>query len=236
MKIFSLTVCLLSFSLIAYTQTLNIHINGGTVQSFSLSEIDSITFTISSCPATVQYQGKAYNTVLIGNQCWLKENLNVGTLIQVNQNASNNGVIEKYCYDNDPSNCNIYGGLYLWDEVMQYSTNEGAQGICPSGWHLPTKAEFEALITLANDSSDGLLEVGQRTGATNSTGFSALLAGHRRDNSVFFPPYYAHFWSSLKFDGANSYYLLIDYPNDGSVSATSYLPNAFGLQIRCVKN
>ncbi|MBC8320453.1 MAG: hypothetical protein H8E34_07010 [Bacteroidetes bacterium] len=99
------------------------------------------------CPGTptVYYEGQTYNTVLIGGQCWLKENLNVGTRIDGNQGMSNNGNIEKYCYDDDPENCEIYGGLYQWDEMMDYTTLEGTQGICPDGWHLPSDDEWKVL-------------------------------------------------------------------------------------------
>ncbi len=45
-------------------------------------------------------------------------------------NMTNNGIIEKYCYDNNEANCDIYGGLYQWNEMMQYVTTEGVQGIC----------------------------------------------------------------------------------------------------------
>jgi hypothetical protein len=68
---------------------------------------------------TVTYAGKTYNTVQIGNQCWLKENLDAGIMIQVNQEQTNNGTIEKYCYDNNPNNCAAYGGLYQWAENVQ---------------------------------------------------------------------------------------------------------------------
>ena len=74
-----------------------------------------------------------YNTVQIGSQCWMAENLNVGTMISGLDAMYNNGVIEKYCYNNDPLNCNIYGGLYQWNEMMHYSTQQGIQGICPAG-------------------------------------------------------------------------------------------------------
>ncbi len=89
--------------------------------------------------------GQTYNTVQIGNQCWMAQNLNVGTMINGDWNQINNSTIEKYCYDNDTTNCDTYGGLYQWDEMMQYVTTPGAQGICPSGWHLPTDSEFITL-------------------------------------------------------------------------------------------
>src|SRR5208283_4895597 len=86
----------------------------------------------SICPSSVVYAGKTYNTVLIGNQCWFKENLDVGTMISGSDSMKNNGTIEKYCYNDDPASCAAYGGLYQWDEAMRYSTIEGSQGICPN--------------------------------------------------------------------------------------------------------
>jgi len=141
------------------------------------------------CPGipTVTYEGKVYNTVQIGSQCWLKENLDVGTRIDLNDDQTNNGMIEKYCYDNADANCGTYGGLYQWDEAMQYSTTEGAQGICPPGWHIPTLEEFQTLVITVG-SSNALKAVGQGTesgAGTNSSGFSALLAGYRKRDSSF---------------------------------------------------
>ena len=99
------------------------------------------------CPGipTITYKDQVYNTVLIGSQCWLKENLNVGTMINGTDDMEDNGIIEKYCYDNDTVNCDIYGGLYQWDEMMQYTTTQGAQGICPPDWHIPTDEEWKQL-------------------------------------------------------------------------------------------
>ena len=57
----------------------------------------------------------------------------------------NNSTIEKYCYDNDSVNCEIYGGLYQWDEMMQYVLQEGTKGICPNGWHIPSDSEWKIL-------------------------------------------------------------------------------------------
>jgi uncharacterized protein (TIGR02145 family) len=57
-------------------------------------------------------------------------------------NQTDNGTIEKYCFDNTETNCDVYGGLYQWNEMMQYSTAPGVKGICPTGWHLPTDAEW----------------------------------------------------------------------------------------------
>lgn len=89
--------------------------------------------------------GKKYATVLIGNQCWMAQDLNVGTRIDAPAFQSDNSIIEKYCYDNLESNCDLWGGLYQWPELMAYSTTPGTRGICPEGWHVPTDAEFKVL-------------------------------------------------------------------------------------------
>jgi len=161
--------------------------------------IDSIfTFqfpiTGISCPGlpAVTYMGQTYNTLLAGTQCWLRENLNSGVRIDGTQEQTDNGIIEKYCYDNNINNCNIYGGLYQWYEIMQYDFTPGIQGICPKNWHLPTKDEWDTLITFLGGliaggkmKTPGTIEGGTglwiepNIGATNESGFSALPAGHR---------------------------------------------------------
>ena len=75
------------------------------------------TLIFSSFPSCVEpiidiRDQQIYNIAQIGEQCWMAENLNIGTLINGNNNQTNNGEIEKYCYDNDPVNCDLYGGLY----------------------------------------------------------------------------------------------------------------------------
>ena len=97
-----------------------------------------------------------YNTVQIGTQCWMKENLNTGTMTLGANNQANDSVIEKYCYSDNTANCTTYGGLYQWHEVMALpdscrTTDCNAQittphqGICPNGWHVPTDTEFNTL-------------------------------------------------------------------------------------------
>lgn len=99
------------------------------------------------CPGIpyINYEGQVYNTVLIGTQCWLKENLNIGNMISGIQDMSDNDTIEKYCYDDNAFRCQVYGGLYQWGEIMKYDTTEGNKGICPMGWHIPTDEEWMQL-------------------------------------------------------------------------------------------
>ncbi len=116
----------------------------------SPEENQTYTFQFATnipCPGTptVEYEGQVYNTIQIFSQCWLKENLNVGTMIPGTMEQSDNGTMEKYCYDNEQDSCTKYGGLYQWNEMMQYTTQQGVQGICPPGWHLPTDEEWKVL-------------------------------------------------------------------------------------------
>jgi len=94
--------------------------------------------------------GNYYKVVKIGAQTWMAENLNVGKSILNTIEQKDNGIIEKYCYNNDNNNCNIYGGLYSWAEAMQYNPEDGGiigttQGVCPDGWHIPSGHEWGRL-------------------------------------------------------------------------------------------
>jgi uncharacterized protein (TIGR02145 family) len=104
---------------------------------------------------TVTFMGQTYNTIQIGDQCWMKENLNAGVMINSDADQADNDIIEKYCYDNDPANCDAFGGLYQWDEIMQYVMTPGTQGICPPGWHIPVDDEWKILEGMA-DSKFGI--------------------------------------------------------------------------------
>jgi uncharacterized protein (TIGR02145 family) len=197
-----------------------------------------LTFTTISgpCPGipTVTYEGKTYNTEQIGIQCWLKENLNVGSRINGMQNPSNNGTVEKYCYNNYENSCTAYGGLYQWNEAMAYSTTPGSRGICPTSWHIPTYAELQTLGTTVNNDSNALKAIGQGSG-TNTSGFSALLAGYRTKSG----PYSSlggttYFWSSSAQSASNMTIMGIYYDN----SAIYFYEDsyAYGFSVRCVKD
>ena len=84
----------------------------------------------------------------------MKENLNVGEMISSQTDQTDNGIIEKYCYEDNQENCNIYGGLYKWDELMDYVDEEGVRGICPEGWHVPTDDEWKVLEGIADSQYD----------------------------------------------------------------------------------
>ncbi|HLF13919.1 MAG TPA: FISUMP domain-containing protein [Bacteroidota bacterium] len=225
----------------AFTQSMVVYKTDSTTLTIPLSEIDSITFTAGgtvSCPESLSYGGKTYHAVQIGEQCWMRENLDIGTMIDSLQDASNNGTIEKYCYRNDPLNCADYGGLYQWDEAMQYSTTPGVQGICPVGWHIPTAAEFDTLRSAVSNDGNALKAIGQGTGGgagTNTSGFSALLAGGK-DSDGYFGGLgrNAYFWSSAEYDATAGYNLgLYDLSNDIELFGNGKID---GFSVRCLED
>jgi len=191
-------------------------------------------------PITDFRDEQSYTTVQIGTQCWMAENLNIGTIIN-SSNQTDNDTIEKYCYGNDTTNCETYGGLYQWNEMMQYVTTEGAQGICPTGWHLPTDAEWTDLKDLLGATAGGeLKETGTahwsppNEGATNSSGFTALPGGYRfTDGSFYGLASLAYFWASRENASyALSYILHFDTWN----MDRGFNLKADGFSVRCIKN
>jgi uncharacterized protein (TIGR02145 family) len=168
----------------------------------------------------------------------LKENLDIGTMIQSSQTQTNNGIIEKYCYGNDISSCVTSGGLYNWNEAMQYTTVSGAKGICPVGWHLPTQNDFAILALQAAYTSNPLKSVGQGSGSgagTNTTGFSGLLVGFYYVNQFFDYGNSTSFWSSLQFSTLDAYVMTLLATNN-TLSYTSYGGKDFGISVRCLKD
>ena len=223
---------------------------------------DDITVNIP-CPdiPTVAYAGQVYNTVQIGNQCWMAKNMNVGTMIYsdtaVGCQQANDGIIEKYCFNNDTSQCDIYGGLYEWGEAMQYNSTEGAQGICPNGWHIPSDGEWcilaKSLDNIANcgkyDFRSSLIAGGRmkeagimhwcnpNEGATNESGFTALPGGFRDGNNGNFGElgYWGDFWSSSQF---SEDYQAFSWSLQNSVAYLNhgYEWEAHGVSVRCIKD
>ena len=202
--------------------------------------------TCGTCESFI-YSSVTYAVVMIGEQCWMAENLNVGDYAtstdtgSTHTDVSDNSQIEKYCYNNDTANCDTDGGLYDWNEMMEYTTSEGAQGICPSGWHIPTDAEWyeleNGLATEACSASRtdwGCAPAGSNLKENGSSGFEALLAGRRYHYGSFYSRgSYAYFWSSSESGGYAWRRFL--YSGDSSVSRNTS-NKAFGFSVRCLKD
>ena len=141
---------------------------------------------------------KVYATVQIGSQCWMASNLNYGTILASSQDQRDNCIAEKYCYSDNPVNCTNQGGLYQWDEVMQYDDTPGDQGFCPPAWHIPTENEWNTLFS--NYINNGF--AGSPLKYSGFSGFNALLSGVRHiDKSWDFQGFATFFWSSTSYGG-----------------------------------
>lgn len=170
--------------------------------------------------------GNIYHTVEIGTQVWMVENLNV---TKYRNGASIPNISDEttwslhfsgaYCHQgNIPSNGTTYGKLYNW-----YAVND-SRNICPTGWHVPTDAEWSTLMSyLGGEIVAGgkLKETGTthwtspNTGATNESGFKALPGGTRNSVGPFSGTgSTCYFWSSTEDGNDNAWYRYIRYDTE----------------------
>jgi uncharacterized protein (TIGR02145 family) len=113
-----------------------------------------------------------YPTVLLGSQCWTASNLNYGSVISYTTPQRDNCLFEKYCFSNLAFNCQNQGGLYQWDEMMRYDSQEEIQGFCPPGWHIPAEHEWNTLFAFFRaDSTNAVAGRYLKTGG--GSGFNA---------------------------------------------------------------
>ncbi len=91
-----------------------------------------------------------YSTVMIGAKCWMQENLRYGSNQSYTSPQTNNCTWERFCLSTDNANCSLYGGMYQWDELMQYDGIDKGQGFCPPGWHVPNETEWDNMITFVS--------------------------------------------------------------------------------------
>jgi uncharacterized protein (TIGR02145 family) len=121
----------------------------------------------------------------------MAENLNIGVDVSGDQDQNDDTKIERYCYNNDTTKCDEFGGLYQWAEMMQLPSRcntescadliqENHQGICPDGWRLFTYEDYIVVLT-AEGNDDGVKGMRSTYGfsGTNSSGFSLVGAGLR---------------------------------------------------------
>ncbi len=203
--------------------------------------------------------GNVYGVIQIGDQCWMQQNMRVGTMINAPTSPTNNGVIEKYCYNNQASNCTSNhpnepdGGLYTWDEAMQYSRNEGAQGICPHGWHIPTRLDWYTLYHELDPSVNNPnamtcvgTDIGFKLPPGGSSGFEKNFAGVH-DSTAFGgrnndPTHQAgHYWSSTERPSAPATEALSEVSlrvagNNQQTVCRQYWLKEESYSVRCVKD
>lgn len=210
------------------------------------SSVKHIQLICFQCGDTlIDYRdGQKYLTVLIGTQCWMAKNLNVGQKIDNGtQTPSDNNVIEKYCYNNDTAYCETYGGLYDWNEMMQYTETESSRGICPCGWHIPGDYEWIMLErALGMDSATAHLantwrgtNQGTQLKVGGSSGYDALLSGSAIPGGIFnVIGQYEYMHTSTPF-GVYSWRRCVR-TGDATVGRWNTFPRSYGLSLRCVKD
>lgn len=209
------------------------YINSYTCSSSVTKNITVIAPSLFTCGSTFTdpRDNKIYNTVSIGSQCWMVDNLNFGSEISYFTNQRDNCIPEKYCYGNNPANCITSGGLYQWDEIMNYGGAASDQGLCPPGWHLPSENEWTLLFS--NYINNGF--AGNDLKSTGFSGFNAYLTGVSHANSVIkYSGFATLFWSS---QSHGSYKAWAHGMNFYNPSVSSYPSNRnHSFSVRCLKD
>ena len=221
-----------------------------------VSQSSGINFTSNGSPVGVfqnnvlDVDGNTYKTVKIGTQVWMAENLKTSkysdgsTIPKITDDTEwNNNTTGAWCYyDNDAANNAKYGKLYNWYAVSK--TTNGNKNVCPTGWHVPTDAEWTVLIDYlgGQDVAGGKLkEVGTtnwnspNTDATNTSLFTVLPGGAR-----FYVGNYFDFgnsggwWSSSEDNTYSAWYRNLSYAH-GSAYRNS-ANKGIGFSVRCLRD
>jgi uncharacterized protein (TIGR02145 family) len=197
---------------------------------FSLLVFNLPAFTCGESLTDIR-DNNIYSTVQIGSQCWMASNLNYGMNIASTQDQRDNCQPEYYCYNDNLANCNTKGGLYQWDEIMQYEDTPGLKGLCPPGWHVPTETEWTTLFAVYTNNGFA----GSPLKYSGFSGFNALLTGVNYFNRQWdFHDFATFFWSSTPY-GAYKAWAHGMNDVDPSVSVYPSLKvNAFS--VRCLRD
>jgi uncharacterized protein (TIGR02145 family) len=166
----------------------------------------------------VDYGGETYETVVIRTQTWFARNLNYDP-----------GTGNSWCYDNEPSNCEIYGRLYDWETATE---------VCPDGWHLPSDEEWTTLKDYVGSSNVGIrlksISGWYNEGGTDIYGFSALPGGYWDGSGFNFAGNGGYWWSSSEYNASYAYDRSMNY-YDGSLNSFNNF-KSFGFSVRCVQD
>jgi uncharacterized protein (TIGR02145 family) len=195
-------------------------------------------------------EGNNYKTIQIGNQVWMAENLRTTkyrnntpiTNHTDNTQWQNNTTGAWSYYNNDATNNTPYGKLYNWYAVVN------SNGICPTGWHVPTDAEWTTLTNFLGGESvaGGMMKstgtqywLSSNTNATNSSGWSGLPGCFRGNSGTFYTiGYNGYWWSSTEFN-TNDAWNRVLYNIYGGVSrydGSKTYGKALGFSVRCLRD
>ena len=182
----------------------------------------------------------------------MAENLNIGKMVLGENDQNDDGEIERYCYNNDTTYCDEFGGLYQWAEMMQLPSRcntescaeliqENHRGICPEGWRLMTYDDYKIIENADGNEEHGIagLRSGYRFSGYNTTGFSLVGAGKREKNGKFSRLEEVAYWFyPLEDDYDRSIYAHFAYiamSGAYGVGADNGDEKTYGLSVRCVK-
>jgi uncharacterized protein (TIGR02145 family) len=232
---------------------------GSSVASSASTAVTPIT-ACGSVTNISDHQGNSYPTVSIGNQCWMASNLRVTTY-----NDGNATVIPDESANSDanwgtlPTGAlTIYPGVTAYGYLYNWHAITDSRKICPNGWHIPTDAEWNTLanfldpLTLpvsVNNGYESLVAGGMmkstdalwinNTGANNTSGFSALPGGFRKDNGSFLIGQGAYFWSSTPHSTNNAWYRQLEsgFTRLGRFMNQNFTFNkSAGASVRCLRD
>lgn len=223
----------------------------------------AMSFTTLQVPqnTVIDIDGNVYNTVTIGSQVWMKENLKVtkyrngdaiGTTSPATLDISGESTPKyQWAYDGNESNVASYGRLYTWYAVTD------SRNICPTGWHVSTDDEWTTLTDYLTNNGYGyegsgsdiaksmaatsgwttnvtLGTVGNDQTSNNSSGFTAFPSGLRYCIGPFyFIGGYGGWWTSTQWFGVPYYRYMFDF--DSSLGWSVYTPDN-GLSVRCIRD
>ncbi|MGB4204110.1 MAG: FISUMP domain-containing protein [Bacteroidales bacterium] len=217
----------------------------------------NITTHLCGTPFTDSRDDQSYNTVLIGNQCWMAENLKyLPGVIDPDTGSEITPYYYVYGYDGTDvdeakatDEYHTYGALYNWPAAMaggasSIANPSGVQGVCPMGWHLPSDAEWTQLTDYlgGEDVAGGKLKeagtehwAAPNEGATNETGFTALPGGGRFSDGTFDSSgYFGNWWSATEDDTDYAWGWYMSYDNGGVYR--NWYSKELGLSVRCVRD
>jgi uncharacterized protein (TIGR02145 family) len=172
---------------------------------------------------------RSYQTINIGTQCWMAEDLDYGTQIPYAEDQRDNCIAEKY--HNPGSDAQHPASVYQWDELMEYDNIPAIKGLCPAGWHVPTENEWNTLFTtyINNGFAGNALKY------SGYSGFNALLTGVNFFNQGwYFPTFATYYWSSTQGDSVKAWAHAM---NDINPSVSFYPSSrANALSVRCIQD
>lgn len=195
------------------------------------------------------YDTCIYDTILIGDQCWLKQNINIGTITTSDTAQTDNSILEKHCYGDNYANCQTYGGLYQWGETIQYldgasdttdwspEPTGNVQGLCPTGWHVPTSDEWSILDTYigsGNLTQPALKAQTPYWDGLDTYGFSGLPGGWLANSSYNYLYTRAYFWASSIANSTNAFARWLVNGSE-TFGALGY-SRAYSSSVRCLRN